>query len=158
MPSPLRFLLPLLPLLGHAACAQAAFEGYPIGPFPLPGRVNCENVLCNNLGLTGTPGVTDVASCALPPLGSRYAMIEASGPFNVPAGGPPSYPLPVNVTELRIPIPAGAAAVALCWDFYNAEGQGSFLNDGMAIAVVDASGNLVQLLAYADAGTPVGGC
>jgi hypothetical protein len=138
--------------------AQATFECYGVGPFPLPGPPNCENVLCNNLGPNGTTGISSVVACGMPTQGSKYARIEASGPFACPPGGPPVYPLPVNVTELRIPIPSGAATVQLCWDFYNAEGFGSFLNDGMAIAVVDTLGGLVQLVAYADASSPPGAC
>jgi hypothetical protein len=94
----------------------------------------------------------------MPTQGTRWARIEASGPFAVPAGGPPSYPLPSNVTELRVPIPAGSASVSFCWEFFNAEGFASFLNDGMAVAVVDATGSLVQQLVYADTHTLPGAC
>jgi hypothetical protein len=155
--SPNRFILTVV-LTCAALRAQATFECYGPGPFPLPGPLNCEALLCNNLGLTGTTGITATAACGFPTQGSQYARVEGSGPFASPPGGPPPYPLPVNVTELRIPIPPGSSTVQLCWDFYNAEGAGSFLNDGMAISVVDALGGLVQLLAYADASSSPGVC
>jgi hypothetical protein len=94
----------------------------------------------------------------MPTQGTRYARLASSGPFNVPPGGPPAYPLPGTVTELRIPIPPGATTVAFCWEFFNVEGYGAFLNDGMAVAVVGPAGNLVQLLAYADAHSFPGAC
>jgi hypothetical protein len=147
-----------LVLLCAPLAAQASFECYAPGRFPLPGPPNCENLLCNNLGLAGTTGITNLPACGMPTQGSQYARVEANGPFNVPQGGPPTYPLPSNVTELRIPIPAGATALSFCWDFYNSEGFGAFLNDGMAVAIVAPSGNMVQLLAYADASSLPGAC
>src|SRR5262245_25123168 len=138
--------------------AQANFDCYALGRFPLPGPPNCENLLCNGLGLSGQTGISGNISCGFPTSGAQYARLDGNGPFAVPIGGPVAYPLPNNVTELRIPIPAGSANVAFCWDFYNAEGFGSSFNDGMAISVVNPTGGLVQALVYADVNNLPGPC
>jgi hypothetical protein len=128
------------------------------GRFPLPGPFNCEGVLCNNLGSGGSTGISNTPQCGMPTEGGQYARLEANGPFSVPPGGPPGYPLPPSVTELRVPIPPIAVQVSFCWDFFNAEGFQSPRNDGMAVAVVNPLGGLVQLLLYADMGTQLASC
>jgi hypothetical protein len=149
----------LCALLSSTVCAQATFECYLTGRFPLAGPPNCEGLLCNNLATTGLTGISNNAACGMPTEGSQYARIECFGPFSVPPGGPVTYPLPNNVTELRIPIPPGSTTVSFCWDFYNAEQFASTsFNDGLSISVLTAVGALVQNLVYADVNTLPGSC
>jgi hypothetical protein len=142
------------------APAQASFECYALGPLPLNGAGSCEGVNSNGLGGVFPPtGVSAVVSCGFPTHGAHYAVLSANGPVPVPAGGPFPWPAqPQAASEIRIPIPGGSTTISLDWEYFNAETFGSIFNDGMAIAVVSASGALLQQLAYADNQVALGIC
>jgi hypothetical protein len=150
----------VLLLLSRGASAQASFECYPVGPLPLNAAASCEGVASNGLGNLVLPtGIASTPSCGFPTAGARYARLSANGPLFVPNGGPFPWPAqPQVVSEVRVPIPAGATSVSLDWEYFNAESFGSIFNDGMAIAVVSAAGALVTQLAYADNQLPLGTC
>ena len=77
---------------------------------------------------------------------------------NVNAGGPLPRPLNPVVSEVRIPIPAGATTVTFSWEFFNAEAVAGTFNDGISVDVVTPAGTLVGNLVYADAATGESTC
>jgi hypothetical protein len=160
-----RTVLALLAICGAAVC-QVSFECAPLGAFPGDPTLNCEGVASNNAG-AGT-AVSSNPSCFFPTNGTQYAYLVANGPgyqvppnfpgFFPPVGGPFPRPCDPLVTELRVPVPAGAAAVQLDWEFFNVECANLNYYDGMSIDIVDAAGNLVQNLVYVDTLSPEGPC
>jgi hypothetical protein len=143
-----------------AGAIGQSFECYPDGPLPGDPAVSCEGVASNNLGGCCTPsGVTSAGSCGFPTNGLKYASLTCNGPVLVPNGGP--FPFPIIGTspcEVRVPIPAGSSNVTFDWEYFNAEGVGSSFNDGMAVAVLNQSGNVVAQLVYADNQVATGTC
>lgn len=163
-------------LVGLAVCAPLAvaqpfFETQPAG---------CLHAFPAGCGLTGDPeGVSVLSFGALgwetlaarggatvdgvpnglgfPCEGSGYARIEADAPLGGSAT-PPGGPYANDGMEMFIPIPQNATAVALCWDFYSAEGPGN-ANDGMVIDFVDGSCSPLPFapLAYVDSLGALGG-
>ena len=141
--------------------AQIDFECAPLGPVPSNPALNCEGVSSNNMSTL--TAVSATASCAFPITGTQYLVIGANGgsgttAVNVPAGGPLPRPLAGVISEVRIPIPAGASSVTFSWEFFNAEGLASSFNDGISIDVVSPAGTLVGNLVYADAATGESTC
>jgi hypothetical protein len=133
-------------------CASAfgqSFECYAPGPLPSDPALSCEGVVSNNLG--GTV-ISNSVSCSFPTHGVNYLSMNANGPISVPVGGPFPRPASTNVTEVRVPIPAGSTLVSMDWEFFNRECPGApqSFYDGMSIDVVDAAGNLLLNLAFAD--------
>lgn len=152
-------------VLCGAAFSQISFECAPIGSFPTDPSLSCEGVAGNNAGF-GT-GVASNPQCGFPTQGTQYAYLVGNGPgfqpplnaaFLPPVGGPFPRPADPLVTELRVPIPAGTTLIQLDWEFFNLECANTTFYDGMSIDVVDAVGNLVQNLAYADTLSPEGPC
>lgn len=158
-------LLPLISLIAATLPAQISFEtqgpicqyGFPVlatGTCP-PAVGDPEGVGWNGQGIAT---VDPIPTCGMPCLGSQYARIGSAGPFSAPPGGPALRPTAVPA-ELKIPIPAGAVSVSLCWEFFNSAGPSNFFsNDGMSIDVVDCNGNLVTPIAYADTFSALGPC
>jgi hypothetical protein len=114
-------------------------------------------------GQTGAGGyafVESAAFCSLPAEGTQFARLIAGG--TVPAfttGSTLARPVPADFTEIRIPAPAGAVAVAFDYAFLNAEGtNASTYIDGFDVSLVDAAGNPLLLLVNGDTGATVGGC
>jgi hypothetical protein len=88
-----------------------------------------------------------------------YHRLTSSGPIPVPNGGPFPWPAqPLQVSETRVPIPSGSTTVSFDWEYFNAESFQSVYNDGMAVALVDGSGNLILQFVYADNQLPLGTC
>lgn len=135
--------------------AQASFDCQAVGPFPAFGSPgDCEGVTSNNLGgFLSNTGVQALQTCGAPSSGSQYCYLSANGPVNINPGGPMIYPIPSNVTEVRVPIPTGTTDISFCWDYYNSESFQSSFNDGVSISVVSSTGALIQNLAYADNST-----
>lgn len=127
---------------------NVSFECYPIGSLPNDPAAGCEGVASNNLGF-GT-GVSSTTSCGFPTAGLQYANIFANGPIAVPTGGPFPRPAPNTVTEVRVPIPTGASSISFDWEFFNHECPTTQFYDGMSIDLVDAGGNFLLNLAFAD--------
>jgi hypothetical protein len=102
--------------------------------------------------------VDTVNLAGMPCSGSKYARIVATGPLPVPIGGP--MPSGLNIgSRVYIPVPAGAASVSFCWDFYLVDNppQAQY-NDGMSIDLITGcNGTVLSNLAYADAFTPSSG-
>lgn len=141
-----------------AASFSQSFECYPLGPLPTDPSMSCEGVASNGLGFL--TGVVSTASCGFPTAGVNYVLMDANGPVTPPNGGP--FPWPVSTAgpacEVRVPIPSGASVISFDWEYFNAEGYQSVFNDGMAVAVVDSSGALLQQLVYADNQVALGAC
>ena len=148
-------------LCAQSGFAQIDFECAPLGTVPGNPALNCEGVSSNNMSTL--TAVTATASCAFPITGTQYMVIGANGgsgttAVNVPSGGPLPRPLNPVISEVRIPIPAGASSVTLSWEFFNAEALAGSFNDGISIDVVTPSGALVGNLVYADAATGESTC
>jgi hypothetical protein len=140
---------------------QVDFECAPLGALSANPASNCEGVNSNNMSTL--IGVSATASCAFPITGTQYLVIGANGAsgttaVNVPAGGPLPRPLNAVISEVRVPIPAGASSVTLSWEFFNAEALAGSFNDGISIDVVTPAGALVGNLVYADAATGESTC
>jgi hypothetical protein len=134
------------------ACAGVlsgqSFDCYASGPLPANPAFSCEGAVWNGLGAAA---VTATASCAFPTSGSKYLSVSGTGPIAVPLGGPLPRPFAGGANEVRMPIPYGAAAIVLGWDFFSAECPSDAVNnDGISIDVVDATGAFVASIAYAD--------
>jgi hypothetical protein len=143
-------------LCAASAVGQVNFDCAPLGVMPGDPVASCEGVASNNR--SALTAVTAAVSCGFPIAGAQYAVIGANGGtgatvVNVPAGGPLPRPLNPLISEVRVPIPAGATTVSFSWEFFNAETVGSSFNDGLSIDVVTPAGTLVGNLAYADAAT-----
>ena len=154
-------LLFLAAFLCAPGLAQVDFDCAPLGLLPVDPASNCESVCSNNKSTL--TAVSATASCAFPTAGTQYVVVGANGgsgvtAVNVPAGGPLPRPLAAVVSEVRIPIPAGATAVMFSWEFFNAESVGGTFNDGISIDVVTPAGALVGNLIYADAATGESTC
>jgi hypothetical protein len=148
-------------LCAYPAFGQVDFECAPLGALPTNPALNCEGVASNNLSTL--TAVSATASCAFPTVGTQYVVIGANGgtgaaAVNVPSGGPLPRPLAPVVSEVRIPIPAGATTVTFSWEFFNAESVAGSFNDGISIDVVTPAGALVGNLIYADAATGESTC
>jgi hypothetical protein len=148
-------------LCAYPAFGQADFECAPLGTVPLNPALNCESVCSNNMSTL--TAVSATASCAFPTAGTHYLVIGANGgsgttAVNVPSGGPLPRPLAGVISEVRIPIPAGASTVTFSWEFFNAEAFAGSFNDGISIDVVNPVGGLVGNLVYADAATGESTC
>ncbi len=134
--------------------AAQGFECQPVGPFPTICCADCENVQSNAflLGTSPATGVDNTPTAGFPVGGAQYARIQANGPMSLPAGGPVIRPLPLNVAELRIPVPPGAPGVTVHFEFFNADSTNSSLfNDGFAAAIVGVNNDLAIVeLAYRD--------
>jgi hypothetical protein len=160
---------------GAGAFGQS-FECYPVGPLPMDPSLGCEGVASNNLGIltppVGVTEVTNVQSCGFPTVGVNYLRVTANGPgfqvppnypaFLPPVGGPFPRPVPNMVTEVRIPIPMGATALSMDWDFFNHECPGvppqNSYYDGMSVDVVNSGGSTIANLIYVDTGAAEGTC
>jgi hypothetical protein len=148
-------------LFAAAALGQVNFDCAPLGAMPTDPTASCEGVASNNRSTL--TAVIATLSCGFPASGAQYARIGANGgtgatAVNVPAGGPIPRPLASVISEVRIPIPAGATTVSFSWEFFNAETVGSSFNDGLSIDVITPSGALVGNLVYADAATGESTC
>jgi hypothetical protein len=144
------------------AFSQVGFECSPLGLLPADPASNCEGV-CSNNRSTLTAVVGAPASCLFPTAGIQYLRIGANGgsgttAVNVNPAGPVTRPLAEVISEVRIPIPAGASAVAFDWEFFNAESASGSYNDGISVDVVSPGGALVGNLVYADAWAGEGTC
>jgi hypothetical protein len=151
----LAFILAVGCLAAPSALGQS-FDCQALGAFPaIGGAGDCEGVTSNNLG-AGT-GVTNSAQCGFPTSGTQFARLTANGPIlgsgvGQPAGAPVARPLAAVVTEVRVPVPAGATSVGVCYNFYRGEGANqATYNDGLEIAIVDSTGATVLVsIAHVD--------
>jgi hypothetical protein len=141
----------------HGQTTTFSFECYTPGPYPSDGSLGCEGIAGNGLG-GSTISATPI--CGFPTNGLNYGVLVCNGPVaTVPNGGPFPWPPSNVVTQIRIPIPVGSTAIAFDWEYHNAEGVGSSFNDGMAVSVVDPTGQTVlQQLVYADNQLALGSC
>jgi hypothetical protein len=139
------------------AMGQVGFECPAPGPLPTDPALNCEGVASDNQ--VAATGVVSAVTCGFPTAGAQYLMImSAGGSLSVPSGGPIARPLAAVASEVRIPIPAGAASVSFDWEFFNAETVAATYNDGISVDVVDVAGALVGNLVYADTFSGEGAC
>src|SRR5687767_14493604 len=111
-------------LFAPTASSQADFDCAPVGLLPNDATANCEGVNSNNRSTL--TAVSATLSCGFPTFGPNYLRIGANGGsgvtvVSVPAGGPLPRPLNPLISEVRIPIPAGATTVSFSWEFFNAE-------------------------------------
>lgn len=154
------FLIVAIAMLAPCAFAQANFDCYPDGALPLDPAGGCEGLASNGLGGFGSQtGVDSNPSCGFPTTGLKFGRLTCNGPVNgivpfgpYPWGSPQSSP----PAEIRIPIPTGATTISFDWEYFNADG--TFFNDGFAVAVLTSTGALVQELAYADNNAASGSC
>ncbi len=152
---------PLFVVTATWAAAQG-FECQPIGPFPTQCCNDCENAQSNATLLSGNVGtrVDATVTCGFPVAGAQYARIQASGPMSVAAGGPVARPIPLNVAEIRVPVPPGAPSVSFAFEFFNAQGPaaGGF-NDGFAAAICGNSNDLaIAALVHRDVFSAYNSC
>jgi hypothetical protein len=151
-------------LVASVCCAGLTaqdFECYPPGILPNAALCgSCEGVVANSLtGFSFNPfGVQNAAACGFPTSGLNYAVLVCNGPAFVAPGGPAIWPVPANVQEVRVPIPAGSTVVSFDWEYFNREGFGSSFNDGMAVGIVTSTGALWSQLVYADNQIAFGTC
>lgn len=123
---------------------------FPVG---LGAAGDCLGASWNGLGTAtvdiGPNGV------GFPTMGTQYVRIIANGPEAVTPGIPPVAF--TNATQFWVPIAPGAIAVSLDWEFYSLE-VSQARNDGMQIDVIDALGNQLLLLVFADQTSIQGEC
>jgi hypothetical protein len=125
----------------------------PAFPTPLGAAGDPEGVSWNGAGGAARPALVSTSVFHTQPVSGLQGMyMLANGPVtSPPAGGPFPRPADLDANEIRIPVPAGALGVSFYWEFLNGENTVSTsFNDGLSIAIVDAGGNLVQNLVYAD--------
>lgn len=130
--------------------------------FPTPrGAVgDPESVSWNGAGLAT---VDRDNGCGFPVSGSRYLRVNSVsfnggiGQGGLQAGMPPAA---LNfAAEAYVRIPPGFDRVSFAWDFYTSEApMQTIFNDGMLVDVVDATGNRLALLAFADTFTDQAAC
>jgi hypothetical protein len=127
-----------------ANCAATPF------PTPLSAPSGPGGVSWNGAGAAAgrLPLVVSAAQDGMPVSGSNYLRIAGEGVLGVPAGGPLPRPAPTSLNEVRIAIPGGTKGVSFAYDFVTTELPP--INDGMAISIVDGSGNLITNLVYHD--------
>jgi Lectin C-type domain len=132
------------------------FGGCNVIPSPLGAPGNPEGISWNGAGAAAlhAPHVTQALIAGMP-ISGKYLFLHANGPVAVPVSGPAPYPPPAPVNEVRIPVPKGMQGISFAWDFLDAEPVGG-ANDGCSIAIVNAAGQLIQQLVYADNASPRG--
>lgn len=100
--------------------------------------------------------------CGFPTTGSRYLRLVSNGSNGgigevTSPGVPPAALTAAN--EVYLPVPPAATSLSLSWDFYYQEDfMEPVYNDGMMIDFVDAGGNQLAVIAFADTFVPQGPC
>lgn len=128
-------------------------------PSPMGAGGDPEGISTNGAGIA----TVDVDNgCGFPASGTQYLRVVAetgSAVGEVTVGGTPPTTLLATTNQVFLPVPPGASMVSLLWDFYHGEAPSEpTFNDGMMIDFIDAGGNQLSVIAFADTFTPQGIC
>jgi hypothetical protein len=130
---------------GSTTCATSPF------PTPLGATSHQDGISWNGAGaaLSRFPAITNVVEDGMPVNGAQYFRMVGHGAISMPIGGPLARPLAAGINEVRVAIPPLTKGISFAWEFLTSEDLAPY-NDGIDISVVDASGNPVASLVYAD--------